>query len=94
MLVHDRDAFVERLVSHGVICGYAYDPPLDDTRARSWWNSPPTLSRLLVRIARVSGRPAPGPPDHQWTEEGTAATARPSLPTPVPATTPPASLGQ
>ncbi|MFJ3672186.1 DegT/DnrJ/EryC1/StrS family aminotransferase [Streptomyces sp. NPDC090106] len=30
LLVDDRDALVERLVTHGVVAGYLYDPPLDD----------------------------------------------------------------
>ncbi|MCT9077352.1 DegT/DnrJ/EryC1/StrS family aminotransferase [Streptomyces fulvoviolaceus] len=30
LLVHDRDALVERLVNHDVVTGYIYDPPLDD----------------------------------------------------------------
>ncbi|MFC7303949.1 DegT/DnrJ/EryC1/StrS family aminotransferase [Streptomyces monticola] len=30
LLVHDRDTLLDRLVSHGVVCGYVYDPPLDD----------------------------------------------------------------
>lgn len=30
LLVHDRDRLLERLVSHGVVTGYVYDPPLDD----------------------------------------------------------------
>ncbi|MFE9017380.1 DegT/DnrJ/EryC1/StrS family aminotransferase [Streptomyces sp. NPDC007808] len=30
LLVHDRDTLLERLVDHGVVTGYVYDPPLDD----------------------------------------------------------------
>ncbi|QDQ12097.1 DegT/DnrJ/EryC1/StrS family aminotransferase [Streptomyces spectabilis] len=30
LLVRDRDALVDRLVRRGVVCGYIYDPPLDD----------------------------------------------------------------
>ncbi|NGO14470.1 DegT/DnrJ/EryC1/StrS aminotransferase family protein [Streptomyces sp. HC44] len=30
LLVHDRDALLERLVNHGMVSGYVYDPPLDD----------------------------------------------------------------
>ncbi|MFE0250725.1 DegT/DnrJ/EryC1/StrS family aminotransferase [Streptomyces sp. NPDC059010] len=30
LLVHDRDALLQRLVNHGVVAGYVYDPPLDD----------------------------------------------------------------
>ena len=30
LLVEDRDTLVARLVRHGVVCGYVYDPPLDD----------------------------------------------------------------
>ncbi|MEV7341477.1 DegT/DnrJ/EryC1/StrS family aminotransferase [Streptomyces sp. NPDC093544] len=30
LLVQDRDALIDRLVSHGVVTGYVYDPPLDD----------------------------------------------------------------
>ncbi|WP_458248804.1 DegT/DnrJ/EryC1/StrS family aminotransferase [Streptomyces sp. MAI_2237] len=30
LLVDDRDALVDRLVRHGVVTGYVFDPPLDD----------------------------------------------------------------
>ncbi|MFI6940405.1 DegT/DnrJ/EryC1/StrS family aminotransferase [Streptomyces sp. NPDC050418] len=30
LLVEDRDALVDRLVRHGLVSGYLYDPPLDD----------------------------------------------------------------
>ncbi|MFJ5777672.1 DegT/DnrJ/EryC1/StrS family aminotransferase [Streptomyces sp. NPDC093094] len=30
LLVQDRDTLVDRLVTHGVVAGYLYDPPLDD----------------------------------------------------------------
>ncbi|MHB9856950.1 DegT/DnrJ/EryC1/StrS family aminotransferase [Streptomyces sp. YIM S03343] len=30
LLVEDRDTLVNRLVRYGVVCGYVYDPPLDD----------------------------------------------------------------
>ncbi|MFH8612876.1 DegT/DnrJ/EryC1/StrS family aminotransferase [Streptomyces sp. NPDC018029] len=30
LLVQDRDILVDRLVRHGVVTGYIYDPPLDD----------------------------------------------------------------
>ncbi|MET9543907.1 DegT/DnrJ/EryC1/StrS family aminotransferase [Streptomyces sp. NPDC006627] len=30
LLVQDRDALLDRLVDHGMVCGYVYDPPLDD----------------------------------------------------------------
>ncbi|AZM51332.1 hypothetical protein DMA15_01000 [Streptomyces sp. WAC 01529] len=30
LMVENRDALLERLVDHGVVCGYVYDPPLDD----------------------------------------------------------------
>ncbi|MEV5982565.1 DegT/DnrJ/EryC1/StrS family aminotransferase [Streptomyces sp. NPDC052114] len=30
LLVHDRDVLIDRLVRHGVVAGYVYDPPLDD----------------------------------------------------------------
>ncbi|MGA4841321.1 DegT/DnrJ/EryC1/StrS family aminotransferase [Streptomyces sp. G45] len=30
LLVQDRDTLVDRLVRHGVVAGYVYDPPLDD----------------------------------------------------------------
>ncbi|QES45622.1 hypothetical protein DEJ49_35685 [Streptomyces venezuelae] len=30
LLVQDRDQLVDRLVRHGVVAGYIYDPPLDD----------------------------------------------------------------
>ncbi|MFD8304470.1 DegT/DnrJ/EryC1/StrS family aminotransferase [Streptomyces sp. NPDC059690] len=30
LLVHDRDVLIDRLVRHGVVTGYVFDPPLDD----------------------------------------------------------------
>ncbi|MDL2075040.1 DegT/DnrJ/EryC1/StrS family aminotransferase [Streptomyces sp. GXMU-J15] len=30
LLVRDRDTLLERMVDHGMVCGYVYDPPLDD----------------------------------------------------------------
>ncbi|SDL13954.1 DegT/DnrJ/EryC1/StrS family aminotransferase [Streptomyces indicus] len=30
LLVQDRDALIDRLVHHGLVAGYLYDPPLDD----------------------------------------------------------------
>ena len=30
LLVHDRDVLIDRLVRHGIVTGYVFDPPLDD----------------------------------------------------------------
>jgi hypothetical protein len=40
-----------------VACGYAYDS-LDDYEGAELVDGSPTFSRLLLRIARVFGRPA------------------------------------
>jgi hypothetical protein len=64
-------ALVERLVSHGVVCGYVYDPPLDDYAGAELVQPSPDGRRPLVGLARASGPPAPGPPDYQRPEKGT-----------------------
>ncbi|MGW0188402.1 DegT/DnrJ/EryC1/StrS family aminotransferase [Streptomyces sp. NPDC003362] len=95
LLVHDRDALVERLVNHGVVTGYVYDPPLDDYAGAEFADPSPDPSAarwfashvlpadpLLAR--RITGA---------LTKER-ALSARPTLPDPVPDTAPPAPLGQ
>ncbi|MFJ2831450.1 DegT/DnrJ/EryC1/StrS family aminotransferase [Streptomyces sp. NPDC087263] len=78
LLVHDRDALIDRLVSHGVVTGYVYDPPLDDYAgaefvepspdpvAARWFASHvlPADPLLARRIARAltSERTAPASP--------------------------------
>nr|BBJ51695.1 hypothetical protein SAVMC3_43240 [Streptomyces avermitilis] len=42
LLVHDRNALIERLVSHGVVTGYVYDPPLDDYAGAEFVEPSPT----------------------------------------------------
>ncbi|MEU9291173.1 DegT/DnrJ/EryC1/StrS family aminotransferase [Streptomyces sp. NPDC048275] len=94
LLVHDRDALVERLVGRGVVCGYVYDPPLDDyagaefvdpspdPSAARWFASHvlPVDPLLARKIANALVREQ-------------ATTARPPVPTPVPDAMPPTPLG-
>ncbi|MFE7276575.1 DegT/DnrJ/EryC1/StrS family aminotransferase [Streptomyces sp. NPDC057623] len=98
LLVHDRDALLERLVDHGVVAGYVYDPPLDDYAGAEFVEpSPdPTAARWFATHAlpadpllarRIAGA---------LTKER-ATTAHPPVPaTPVfdTAPTPPTPLGQ
>ncbi|MFK0126039.1 DegT/DnrJ/EryC1/StrS family aminotransferase [Streptomyces nigra] len=51
LLVHDRDALVDRLVDRGVVTGYIYDPPLDDYAGAEFVEpSPdPTAARWFAR---------------------------------------------
>jgi hypothetical protein len=66
MLVHDRDAFVERLVSHGVVCGYAYDPPLDDYAGAELVEQSPD-PQPTAGSHRTCFRPTQSwPAVHQW----------------------------
>ncbi|MER5183809.1 DegT/DnrJ/EryC1/StrS family aminotransferase [Streptomyces sp. NPDC002896] len=95
LLVHDRDALIERLVRHGVVSGYVYDPPLDDYAGAEFVEPSPDPSAARWFASHV----LPADPlvartvSNALTKER-ATTARPSAPTPIPDTTPPAPLGQ
>ncbi|MEU7576586.1 DegT/DnrJ/EryC1/StrS family aminotransferase [Streptomyces sp. NPDC041068] len=95
LLVHDRDVLLDRLVRHGVVAGYVYDPPLDDyagaefvepspdpTAAR-WFASHvlPADPLLARRITKALTKEKAGP-------------AHPPLAAPVPESTPPTPLSQ
>lgn len=95
LLVHDRDALVERLVDHGVVTGYVYDPPLDDYAGPEFTDPSPDPSAARWFASHV----LPADPllarriVHALTRER-AAPARPPLAEPLRDTEPPAPLGQ
>ena len=94
LLVHDRDALVRRLVRHDVVCGYLYDPPLDDYAGAEfvepspdpaparWFaaHALPADPLLARRIVAAFGKER-------------VADAHPALLRPVPDATPPRLLG-
>ncbi|MFF6982725.1 DegT/DnrJ/EryC1/StrS family aminotransferase [Streptomyces sp. NPDC008343] len=100
LLVHDRNALVTRLVDHGVVAGYVYDPPLDDYAGAEFvepspdpsaarWFAAHTLPADPLLARRISDA---------LTKE-LATPAHPPIParTPepdTPTTTPPTPLGQ
>ncbi|MEV0558049.1 DegT/DnrJ/EryC1/StrS family aminotransferase [Streptomyces sp. NPDC050597] len=96
LLVHDRDALVRRLVRHGVVAGYIYDPPLDDYAGAEFVEPSPDPSSARWFASHVL------PADPLLARTLTAAltrertkTAHPPTPTAVvPDATPPAPLGQ
>ncbi|MGW0650139.1 DegT/DnrJ/EryC1/StrS family aminotransferase [Streptomyces umbrinus] len=96
LLVHDRDALVQRLVRHGVVAGYIYDPPLDDYAGAEFVEPSPDPSSARWFASHVL------PADPLLARTLTAAltkertkTAHPPTPAAaVPDTTPPAPLGQ
>ncbi|WP_328692439.1 DegT/DnrJ/EryC1/StrS family aminotransferase [Streptomyces phaeochromogenes] len=96
LLVHDRDALVRRLVRHGVVAGYIYDPPLDDYAGAEFVEPSPDPSSARWFASHVL------PADPLQARTITAAltkertkTAHPPAPTAaVPDATPPAPLGQ
>ena len=98
LLVNDRDALVERLVDHGIVTGYIYDPPLDDYAGAEFaepspapeaarWFASHTLPADPLTARRIAAA---------LTKEG-ATPAHPPLsahlPAPDPTTTPPTPLG-
>ncbi len=95
LLVDDRDALVERLVNHGIVCGYIYDPPLDDYAGAEFVEPSPDPAPARWFASHVL--PADPLLAHQVTSALTrerATTARPPAPAPVPDTRkPPTPLG-
>ncbi|MEU8845152.1 DegT/DnrJ/EryC1/StrS family aminotransferase [Streptomyces sp. NPDC048564] len=100
LLVHDRNALVTRLVDHGVVAGYVYDPPLDDYAGAEFVEPSPDPSAARWFAAHI----LPADPllarriSEALTKE-LATPAHPPIParTPEPdttATTPPTPLGQ
>ncbi|NGO45294.1 DegT/DnrJ/EryC1/StrS family aminotransferase [Streptomyces ureilyticus] len=95
LLVHDRDALVERLVNHGVVAGYIYDPPLDDYAGPEFVEPSPAPSAARWFASHVL------PADPLLARRITAAltkeqatTAYPSLLAPLPEPTPGTPLGK
>jgi hypothetical protein len=95
LLVHDRDALVQRLVRHDLVCGYIYDPPLDDYAGAEFvepspdpaparWFAAHTLPADPLLARRIVAA---------FTRER-VADAHPALLRPVPDATPPRLLGQ
>ncbi|MFD9906252.1 DegT/DnrJ/EryC1/StrS family aminotransferase [Streptomyces sp. NPDC059063] len=85
LLVHDRDALVDRLVSHGVVAGYLYDPPLDDYAGAEFVEpSPdPTAARWFARHTLPADPLAARRIATALTKEGVKP-ARPAIATPNP----------
>ncbi|MDT9698317.1 DegT/DnrJ/EryC1/StrS family aminotransferase [Streptomyces sp. P17] len=95
LLVQDRDTLLDRLVDHGMVCGYVYDPPLDDYAGAEFVEPSPDPSAARWFASHVL--PADPLLAHRTTGALTrerAATAHPSLPAAVKDATPPAPLGQ
>ncbi|MFD5073685.1 DegT/DnrJ/EryC1/StrS family aminotransferase [Streptomyces sp. NPDC058371] len=95
LLVHDRDALLDRLVGHGVVCGYVYDPPLDDYAGAEFVepSTDPTAARWFASHVLPADPLLARRITNALTRERTT-TARPSLPAPDPATAPPKPLDQ
>ncbi|MFF3709387.1 DegT/DnrJ/EryC1/StrS family aminotransferase [Streptomyces phaeochromogenes] len=96
LLVHDRDALVRRLVRHGVVAGYIYDPPLDDYAGAEFVEPSPDPSSARWFASHV----LPADPllartlTAALTKERTTTAHPPAPTTAVPDATPPAPLGQ
>jgi hypothetical protein len=97
LLVQSRDILVERLVTHGVVTGYIYDPPLDDYAGAEFvepspdpWAARWFASHVLPADPLLSRKIT-----NALTREQ-ASTAHPPVPTttPVPDANPPTPLGQ
>ncbi|WP_345034224.1 DegT/DnrJ/EryC1/StrS family aminotransferase [Streptomyces sannanensis] len=94
LLVHDRDTLVDRLVRHGVVAGYVYDPPLDDYAGAEFVEPSPDPSAARWFASHV----LPADPllarkiANALTREQ-AKTSHDSFLIPVPDTTPPTSPG-
>ncbi|MGW7048662.1 DegT/DnrJ/EryC1/StrS family aminotransferase [Streptomyces avermitilis] len=97
LLVHDRNALIERLVRHGVVTGYVYDPPLDDYAGAEFVEPSPDPSAarwFASHVLPADPLQARGITNALTREQATPA--HPSTPAPasVQDTTPPAPLGQ
>ncbi|MFF7448419.1 MULTISPECIES: DegT/DnrJ/EryC1/StrS family aminotransferase [unclassified Streptomyces] len=98
LLVEGRDELVERLVGHGMVTGYIYDPPLDDYAGAEFVEPSPDpgparwFASHVLPVDPLLARKV----TKALTKERVAP-ARPPAPAPpkaVPDTTPPAPLGQ
>ncbi|MEV6167061.1 DegT/DnrJ/EryC1/StrS family aminotransferase [Streptomyces sp. NPDC051954] len=91
-LVDDRDALVERLVLHGMVCGYVYDPPLDDYAGAQFVEPSPDPSAARWFASHVL------PVDPHLARRATGALtkerASAAFPDPVPDLKPRMPLGQ
>ncbi len=95
LLVHDRDTLVERLVTHGVVAGYIYDPPLDDYAGAEFVE--PSPDPAAARWFAAHALPADPLVARQIIKALTkerAITARPTTPRPARDSRPPTPLGQ
>ncbi len=99
LLVHDRDTLLERLVDHGMVTGYVYDPPLDDYAGAEFVEPSPDPS--AARWFAAHTLPADPLLARRITDALTrerVPPAHPPLATRVPepdtTTTPPTPLGQ
>ncbi|MDX6362176.1 MAG: hypothetical protein QOC85_1179, partial [Streptomyces sp.] len=95
LLVHDRDALLERLVGHGVVCGYVYDPPLDDYAGAEFVepSTDPAPARWFASHVLPADPLLARRVTNALTRERTT-TARPSIPAFDAATAPPKPLDQ
>ncbi|MET8023359.1 DegT/DnrJ/EryC1/StrS family aminotransferase [Streptomyces avermitilis] len=97
LLVHDRNTLIERLVRHGVVSGYVYDPPLDDYAGAEFVDPSPDPSAARWFASHV----LPADPllarvitNALTREQATTAHPPTPAPAPIPDTTPPTPLGQ
>ncbi|MFE9835472.1 DegT/DnrJ/EryC1/StrS family aminotransferase [Streptomyces sp. NPDC005551] len=90
LLVEDRDALLHRLVGHGLVCGYVYDPPLDDYAGAEFAEpSPdPSAARWFASHTLPADPLLARKVINALTKEQAAA-ARPALPAPLPDSAPP-----
>ncbi|MER5943945.1 DegT/DnrJ/EryC1/StrS family aminotransferase [Streptomyces sp. NPDC001928] len=101
LLVHDRDALVDRLVDHGVVAGYIYDPPLDDYAGAEFVEPSPApaaarwfASHTLPADPLLARRIINALTKEHATPAHPPMSARIPEPDPDPTTTPPTPLGQ
>ncbi|WP_128380827.1 DegT/DnrJ/EryC1/StrS family aminotransferase [Streptomyces cavernae] len=96
LLVHRRNALLERLVNHGVVAGYVYDPPLDDYAGAEFVEPSPDPSAARWFASHV----LPADPllarriTKALIKEQATSAHHPPIPAPLPNTTPPTPLGQ
>ncbi|MEU6374340.1 DegT/DnrJ/EryC1/StrS family aminotransferase [Streptomyces sp. NPDC046909] len=100
LLVENRDALVDRLVTHGLVTGYLYDPPLDDYAGPDFADPSPDPSPARWFASHVLpadpllARKVAKSLTREHTKTAHPLTATPPTPSAIPNTTPPAPLGQ
>ncbi|MFD5628580.1 DegT/DnrJ/EryC1/StrS family aminotransferase [Streptomyces sp. NPDC127072] len=85
LLVRDRDTLITRLIRHGVVTGYVYDPPLDDYAGPEFVE--PSPSREAARWFASHVLPADPLLAQKLTKALTSEQTTPAFPTPTPAPT-------